>query len=62
VTPAQRHNGEDKLILKNREATYQTAKAKNLNRWSGQTKNWDYIEAVELNPQKPKVDAVKSAV
>jgi putative transposase len=61
MTPAQRHNGEDKLILKNREATYQTAKAKNPNRWSGQTRNWDHIEAVELNPQNPKVEAVKSA-
>jgi hypothetical protein len=54
VAPAQRHNGEDKLILKNWEATYQAAKAKNPNRWSGQTKNWDHIEAVELNPQKPQ--------
>jgi hypothetical protein len=52
------------LILKNREATYQAAKAKNPNQWSAQTRNWDPIEAVEaveVNPQKPKVEAVKSA-
>jgi putative transposase len=61
VTPAQRHNAEDKLILKNREATDQAAKAKNPNRWSGLTRNRYHIEAVELNPQKPKVEAVKSA-
>jgi putative transposase len=61
VTPAQRHNGEDKLIIKKREATYQVAKAKKPNRWSGQTRNWDHIQAVELNPPKPTVEAVKSA-
>ena len=61
VTPAQRHSGEDKSILKSRVATYQAAKAKNPNRWCGQTRNWDHIEAVELNPQKPTVEAVKSA-
>jgi|GEM_PF-1598369 len=26
------------------------------------TRNWDYIEAVELNPQKPTIEAVKNAV
>jgi putative transposase len=53
VTPAQRHNGEDKALLEQRKLTYETAKASNPVRWSLGTRNWDWIEEVYLNPDKP---------
>ena len=52
VTPEQRHKGEDKVILKNRALTYQTAKTTNPNRWSGEVRNWEWIPEVFLNPDK----------
>lgn len=54
VTPEQRHNGEDKQILKNREITYQAAKNSNPIRWSGSTRNWEWIPEVLLNPENSK--------
>ena len=54
VTPAQRHTGEDVAILKNRRSVYQKAKKKHPERWSGKTRNWDYIDEVNLNPEKIK--------
>ena len=50
VTPAQRHEGEDKEILKRREKVYQGAQAKNPERWSGQTRDWSRVDVVRLNP------------
>jgi len=52
VTPAQGHTGEDIAILTKREQVYQTARAKYPQRWSGNTRNWDPIKAVLLNPDK----------
>jgi len=52
VTPGQRYRGEDKVLLEKRNAVYQTAKARNPNRWSGKTRNWEPVGAVALNPEK----------
>lgn len=52
VTPAQRHRGEDKMLLLKRHAVYELAKAKHPERWSGETRNWDHIGEVTLNPEK----------
>lgn len=52
VTPAQRHVGEDKVILKQRQEVYQEAQAKNPARWSGQTRDWSRTKVVRLNPAK----------
>ena len=49
VTPSQRHHGQDKDILIRRKNVYETAKQKNPNRWSGTTRNWDFIDEVFLN-------------
>ena len=65
VTPAQRHRGEDKLILEKRKSVYLNAKSKKPGRWSGEIRNWDYVSEVWLNPpndlsetkQKPKLVA-----
>jgi putative transposase len=56
VTPAQRHAGEDITILINRKRVYQKAKIKHPERWSGDIRNWDYIDEVNLNPEKSKSD------
>jgi putative transposase len=53
VTPAQRHRGEDSVILEQRHALYEAAKAKHPERWSGPTRNWIPDKIVYLNPGKP---------
>lgn len=52
VTPEQRHRGEDVAILKQRKRVYQMAKLVNPFRWSGDTRNWNWIPKVSLNPDK----------
>jgi len=54
VTPNERHRGEDDAILAKRKAVYEAAKARHPERWSGATRNWDKVEAVYLNPDKPE--------
>jgi len=41
--------------LKNRDEVYKKAKAANPNRWSTNTRNWNRIEKVALNPGKQKI-------
>lgn len=55
VTPVQRHNGEDKLILKERHQLYTEAKGKHPERWSGETRNWTPAGNVTLNPEKEEI-------
>ena len=50
VTPEQRHQRVDIELLKKRKQLYENAKLKNPSRWSKQTRNWDYIQSVWLNP------------
>jgi putative transposase len=52
VTPAQRHAGLDTAILAQRQALYQAAKARHPERWSRQTRNWQPVQVVYLNPNK----------
>ena len=54
VTPDQRHNNLDEMLINNRKAVYEAAYAKNPQRWSGNTRNWQRVEAVHLNPDKVK--------
>ena len=56
VTPDQRHLGKDVEILAKRHQVYLKAKAKNPNRWSGETRNWQPIKEVRLNPEKQKTE------
>ena len=58
VTPAQRHRGEDKVILKKRHAVYELAKSEMPARWSGKTRNWNPVGAVALNPEKEEIKKV----
>lgn len=54
VTPNQRHQGEDKQILANRNELYESAKTLNPSRWSGSTRDWPIQGNVKLNPEVKK--------
>lgn len=54
VTPAQRHNGVDRTLLKQRKKVYEQAKERHPERWSGETRNWDHEAIVMLNPVNEK--------
>lgn len=56
VTPGQRHRGEDRAILMQRKALYETAKAKWPERWSGSSRNWNRPAVIKLNPAKSRND------
>lgn len=53
VTPDQRHRGDDHVILEQRKALYEQAKASQPARWAGSTRNWERVDSVDLNPGKP---------
>lgn len=55
VTPGDRHAGLDTEILRRRKAVYEAAKRRNPDRWSGETRNWEPVKIVDLNPEKPSV-------
>ena len=59
VTPAQRHSGEERSILVNREAVYEAAKRRNPERWSRETRNWKPIGEVWLNPENPEAEVTE---
>ena len=62
VTPNDRHEGKDAMILKSREEVYEKARHNNPNRWSGPTKNWDRPNEVFLNHlQKNREVAISTA-
>ena len=54
VTPAQRHAGEDRAMLHARTQVYELARQENPARWSKNTRNWRFVEAVHLNPETPE--------
>lgn len=57
VTPDERHHARDKQILSNRQRLYQRARENHPERWSGQTRNWEPVEAVTLNPIRTKTES-----
>lgn len=61
VTPAQRHSGEERDILKNRKEVYRQAKERNPSRWSGNTRNWNPIDTVILNPSNRESSRVEES-
>lgn len=56
VTPSQRHRGQDQEILKQRRAVYQRAKEAHPERWSGKTRDWSWIDEVQLNPDRKTIN------
>lgn len=57
VTPQQRHDGQDQVILAQRQAVYEQARARHPERWSGALRNWQPISEVWLNPSAEVVDS-----
>jgi putative transposase len=55
VTPHQRHEGQDHLLLAQRQAVYEQARARHPERWSGKIRNWEPIAEVWLNPEPAAV-------
>lgn len=55
VTPDTRHYGQEKALLNQRKEVYESARKKNPGRWSRQTRNWEPVGAVFLNPAPKKV-------
>jgi putative transposase len=49
VTPAQRHEGKDRVILEQRKCVYEEAKKMHPERWTGKTRNWNHEATVKLN-------------
>lgn len=58
---AQRHRGEDKTILKKRHELHEQAKQKRPERWSGNTRNWEPVGVVNLNPEREGMSLKKAA-
>lgn len=50
ITPNQRHLGNDKKILEQRNNVYLQAQSKNPERWTGKTRDWNLPDIVTLNP------------
>ena len=55
VSPQQRHSGADQAILAARHELYIQARERNPARWSRHTRDWSYIDAVTLNPERDEV-------
>lgn len=61
VTPASKHLGLDLAILQKRKQIYEVARAKNPQRWSKNTRRWEQITEVHLNPTKETRQALQTA-
>jgi hypothetical protein len=59
VTPAACHSGKEEAILNNRKVVYEVAKQRNPQRCSGETRNWELVGIVWLNPDKPDASGVE---
>ena len=60
VTPAQRHAKNDEAMLKARVAVYEQAQQKHPERWSKNTRDWTFTNAVQLNPDTPQTKEAKA--
>lgn len=56
VTPIDRHTGKDREILERRKSVYSSARSRNPERWSRDTRNWNPIGPVWLNPPREATD------
>lgn len=57
VSPAQRHAGQDEVILEARHGLYQQARALHPRRWARHTRNWTPAGPVALNPERDSIVA-----
>ncbi len=61
VTPQQRHQGADVVVLEQRRRVYQAAKQQHPERWSGGIRNWTPVNEVWLNPERSPKPEMKQA-
>ena len=61
VTPAQRHAQVDEQMLQAGAAVYELAQQQSPLRWSAQSRNWCFIDAVHLNPDSPQTKEPEAA-
>lgn len=61
VTPQSKHEGKDVDILNARVKIYERAKTRNPDRWSQNTRNWNPVTEVYLNPTKQMREEMKGA-
>jgi putative transposase len=54
VTPDDRHYDREHSILANRQSVYERARSRHPSRWSRQTRNWNPVLLVKLNPEKER--------
>ena len=54
VTPSERHEGKDEEILAKRKSLYEQMKQRHPERWSRETRAWEFSEAEWLNPRQEK--------
>ena len=59
VTPAERHAGLDTALLQRRVEVYEAAKKERPERWSGETRNWQYVSVVHLNPDQSVIKTIQ---
>ena len=52
VTPDERYFGQEHAVLARRRELYERARAANLERWTGATRNWTPVGLVTLNPER----------
>jgi len=52
ITPDDRHYDHQERILANRHQVYKNARRRHPSRWSRQTRNWNPVRQVWLNPDK----------
>ncbi len=60
VTPDERHAQLDRALLQARSQVYEKARQANPLRWSKQVRDWQYLEVVHLNPDKPQSQEPKT--
>lgn len=56
ISPDDRHYGYEQQILANRRRVYEKARCRYPNRWSKNTRNWNPVRLVRLNPEKKDYD------
>ena len=58
VTPEDRHTGREIEILTKRHRVYTQARKRRPDRWSSDTRNWNPITSVYLNPEQEVEEAI----
>lgn len=56
ITPDDRYYGYEQQILANRRRVYEKARCRYPSRWSKNTRNWNPVRLVRLNPEKKDCD------